>query len=225
MMTKISPDKEGLKVIGCSKHITMAEAAADHGITLVKDTKNQLPIKPSTHKKISLYILFGEDGGFHDVANDTGKIIIEELERVGFEVTLNDGRSRVKGKITDYTQNVDAALIFSDIRGYAAQNNYRIKWKCPMSNESPWYVNEVPTVFVSLNFTTHLTDVPMVKTFINAYGNTRNIIRQTIQKIMGESEFKGSYNENVFCDKWETRRCIFVGRPKLSGPSWYLFIE
>ena len=38
-----------------------------------------------------------------------------------------------------------------------------------MSNEVPWYVWEVPTVFVSLNFTTHLTDVPMVKAFINAY--------------------------------------------------------
>ena len=47
--------------------------------------------------------------------------------------------------------------------GYGAQNNYRIQWKTAMSNEVPWYVHEVPTVFVSLNFTTHLTDVPMVK--------------------------------------------------------------
>lgn len=65
---------------------------------------------------------------------------------------------------------------------------------------------EIPTVFVSLNYTTHLTDVPMVKTYINAYGNNRTLIRQTIQKIMGESEFKGKYNELVWCDKWETRR-------------------
>ena len=43
-----------------------------------------------------------------------------------------------------------------------------------MSNEVPWYVHEVPTVFVSLNFTTHLTDVPMVKAYINAYKDDRN---------------------------------------------------
>ena len=43
------------------------------------------------------------------------------------------------------------------------------RWKTAMSNEVPWYVHEVPTVFVSLNFTTHLTDVPMVKCYINAY--------------------------------------------------------
>jgi beta-N-acetylhexosaminidase len=76
-----------------------------------------------------------------------------------------------------------------------------------MSTDIPWYVYEVPTVFVSLNFTTHLTDVPMVKTYINAYKNTREVIRQTIKKIMGESEFYGiHFNENVFCNKWETRR-------------------
>ena len=91
--------------------------------------------------------------------------------------------------------------------GYAAENNYRIRWKCPMSTDIPWYVYEIPTVFVSLNFTTHLTDVPMVKTYINAYKDTREVIRQTIEKIMGESEFKGThFNDHVWCNKWETRR-------------------
>ena len=76
-----------------------------------------------------------------------------------------------------------------------------------MSTDMPWYVNELPTVFVSLNFTTHLTDVPMVKTYINAYKDTREVIRQTIEKMMGESEFKGThFNEHVWCNKWETRR-------------------
>jgi len=107
----------------------------------------------------------------------------------------------------DVAKNWDAEIIFSDIRGYAAENNYRIRWACPMSSDIPWYVYEVPTVFVSLNFTTHLTDVPMVKTYINAYKNTREVIRQTIQKIVGESEFKGvHFNEHVWCEKWETRR-------------------
>ena len=98
-------------------------------------------------------------------------------------------------------------LVFADIVGYAAENNYRIRWKCPMSTDIPWYVYEIPTVFVSLNFTTHLTDVPMVKTYINAYKDTREVIRQTIQKIMGESEFKGTTLMKMYwCNKWETRR-------------------
>jgi beta-N-acetylhexosaminidase len=201
------PDKEGLKVVGCEEHLAMAKEAADLGISLIKDTKNQLPIKPSTHKRIRLHTLFG-DGGFEKGGdNKVEKIIIEELERAGFEVTLNDGSTRIKGKVEDLKKNFDAAIIFADIVGYAAENNYRIRWKCPMSTDMPWYVNELPTVFVSLNFTTHLTDVPMVKTYINAYKDTREVIRQTIEKMMGESEFKGAhFNEHVWCNKWETRR-------------------
>lgn len=200
------PSKENLKVIGCEEHLNMAKEAADLGISLIKDTKNQLPIKPSTHKRIKVHTLFG-DGGFEKGSeNKVEKIIVEELERVGFEVTLNDGTTRVKGKVSNL-ENYDAALIFADVVGYAAENNYRIRWKCPMSTDMPWYVYELPTVFVSLNFTTHLTDVPMVKTYINAYKDTREVIRQTIQKIMGESEFKGSnFNQHVWCNKWESRR-------------------
>ena len=200
------PGREGLKVIGCEEHLAMAKEAADLGITLVKNTKNELPIKPSTHKRISLHTLFGEIGGITQGTNDAEKIIIEELEKVGFVVTLHDGEQREKGKTAQLSKDFDAALVFANIVGYAAENNYRIKWKCPMSSDIPWYVYEIPTVFVSLNFTTHLTDVPMVKTYINAYKDTREVIRQTIQKIMGESEFKGTANDNVFCDKWETRR-------------------
>ncbi|MFT8349117.1 glycoside hydrolase family 3 protein [Clostridium saccharoperbutylacetonicum] len=201
------PDKEGLKVVGCEEHLAMAKEAADLGISLIKDTKNQLPIKPSTHKRIRLHTLFG-DGGFEKGGdNKVEKIIIEELERAGFEVTLNDGSTRIKGKVEKLKENFDAAIIFADIVGYAAENNYRIRWKCPMSTDMPWYVNELPTVFVSLNFTTHLTDVPMVKTYINAYKDTREVIRQTIEKMMGESEFKGTYfNDHVWCNKWETKR-------------------
>ncbi|MDD2459435.1 MAG: glycosyl hydrolase, partial [Eubacteriales bacterium] len=109
-------------------------------------------------------------------------------------------------KVENYRRDYDAAFVFADIAGYAAENNYRIRWKCPMSNDIPWYVWELPTVFISLNYTTHLTDVPMVKTYINAYKNTREVIRQTIAKIAGESEFKGSYNDLVWCEKWESKR-------------------
>jgi len=204
---RLLPSKERLEVVGCQEHLEMAAEAADLGISLIKDTQNQLPIKPETHKKIRLHTLFG-DGGFAG-GPDTSveKIIKEELERVGFEVTLNDGMTREKGKTEDLAEKFDAAFIFADVVGYAAENNYRIRWKCPMSTDIPWFVYELPTIFVSLNFTTHLTDVPMVKTYINAYKDTREIIRQTIEKIMGESEFKGThFNENVWCDLWETRR-------------------
>lgn len=205
---KLTPPEEGLKIVGCPEHIAMAKEAADKSISLVKDTWGQLPLRPETHKRIKLHVLRNvETNGIYAQNTATTDIIKEELERVGFEVTLHDGTTRAMGSTEEYANSWDAALIFSDIRGYAGENNYRIRWATPMSSDIPWYVYEMPTVFVSLNFTTHLTDVPMVKTYINAYKNTREVIRQTIQKIMGESEFKGTeFNENVWCNKWETRR-------------------
>lgn len=197
--------REDLKVVGCDDHIERATAAAEKGITLVKNTLDQLPIRPETHKRVRLYYLEGEKGGIYEADSSTLDFIKAELERRGFEVTVNDGSTRVKGSTLKYRDEIDAALVFANIVGYAAENNYRIRWGAPMSNEIPWYVHEVPTVFVSLNFTTHLTDVPMVKAYINAYNDDQITITKTIDKIMGESEFHGTPNENVWCNKWDTR--------------------
>lgn len=197
--------QEDLDIIGCQEHLDMRAEAADLGITLVKNTLDQLPIRPETHKNIQLYVIEGEKDGIYKSANNVQEDLIKELESRGFNVTLNDGSTRVKGKTLDYRDKVDAALVFANIIGYAAENNYRIKWGTAMSNEIPWYVHEVPTVFVSLNFTTHLHDATMVKAYVNAYHSNPETIKQTVDKIMGESEFKGAYNELVWTDKWQAK--------------------
>lgn len=200
-------DESELEVIGSEKHLEMRKDAADKGITLVKDTQNNLPISPETHRRIRLYYLEGEKDSVNATSDtdDTLNYLISELESRGYEVTINDGSTRVKGKTLDYRENVDLALTVSNVAGYGAQNNYRIEWQTAMSNEVPWYVWEVPTVFVSLNFTTHLHDATMVKTFVNAYHNNEETIRQTIDKLEGKSEFKGIPNENVWANKWQAK--------------------
>lgn len=198
-------DASELEVIGCEEHLEMRADAADKGITLVKDTQNNLPISPETHRRIRLYYLEGEKAMNVSSEDNALEFFVEELERRGYEVTINDGHTRVKGKTLEYRENVDFALIVSNVAGYGAENNYRIKWKTAMSNEVPWYVWEVPTVFVSLNFTTHLHDATMVKTFVNAYHNNEETIRQVIDKLEGKSEFKGTPNENVWANKWQAK--------------------
>ena len=137
--------EKDLEIVGCKEHLQMRAEAADKGITLVKNTFNQLPIRPETHKRIRLYYLQGEVGGIVAAGSKVLDNIVAELERRGFDVTVNDGTTRVKGRTLQYRQEVDAALVFADIVGYGAENNYRIRWKTAMSNECPWYVHEVPT--------------------------------------------------------------------------------
>ncbi|HEX6888712.1 MAG TPA: glycoside hydrolase family 3 N-terminal domain-containing protein [Candidatus Nanopelagicales bacterium] len=194
-----------LEVVGCEEHLQMRADAADKGITLVKNTLDQLPIRPETHRRIRLYYLSGEVGGIYEAGGSTLDTVVAELERRGFEVTVNDGNSRIKGSTLRYRDEVDAALIVANVVGYGAENTYRIRWSTAMSNECPWYVWEVPTVMVSLNYTTHLHDATMVKAYVNAYNDNPETIRQVVDKLMGESEFKGTPNELVWADKWQAR--------------------
>lgn len=197
-------NKEDLNIIGCKEHLSLRKEAADKGITLVKDTLNQLPLDPKKHKKIRLYYLEGETNGLM-ASNSVADIFKSKLERYGFEVTINDGSSRMKGRTDDYKKQVDAAIILANVVGYGAENNYRIKWKTAMSNECPWYIWEVPTIAISLNYTTHLHDLTMVKTYINAYHNNDDILDSVIEKILGKSTFNGKYNDLVWTDKWQAK--------------------
>lgn len=198
--------REDLAVVGCEEHLAMRAEAADLGITLVKNTLDQLPLNPTDHRRIRIYHLTGEVGGITGggEAHMLNKYI-EELTARGYEVTVNDGTTRVKGPTLKYRDEVDAALILAEVIGYGAQNNYRIQWKTAMSNECPWYVWEVPTFMVSHNFTTHLHDATMVKCYVNAYHpNDQNVI-STLDKLEGKSEFKGTPNDLVWAEKWQAR--------------------
>jgi beta-N-acetylhexosaminidase len=198
-----SPDD--LAVIGCEEHLRLRAEAADASITLVKNTLDQLPLRPETHRRIRLYYLDTEGGGIYESSPRALDDFTAELERRGFEVTVNDGASRVKGSTLNYRTEVDAAIVVANIVGYAAENNYRIRWKTPMSTDCPWYVHEVPTVMVSLNYTTHLHDATMVKAYINAYHDNPDAIRLVVDKIMGESAFNGTYNDLVWTEKWQAK--------------------
>src|SRR5699024_10662583 len=88
--------QEALDIIGCTEHLEMRAEAADLCITLVKNTLNQLPFRPETHKNIMLYVTEGEKDGIYKSANNVTDDIIKELESRGFNVTLNDGSTRIK---------------------------------------------------------------------------------------------------------------------------------
>ncbi len=217
---ELVPPVEALGVIGSEAHRAIAADIADKTVTLVKDTAHNLPITPETHKRIRLYGISG--GSDFTRADPLAYLdtIKEELENAGFEVHLfktaeqreaagetgmNFMRVLSEEATGDYAEKYDAAFVFANVKGFAQEAAIRIKWSSPMAAEIPWYVTEVPTVFVSLNQPNHLIDVPMVKTAINAHAGTVEAIRATIEKIQGKSEFQGTFNENVFCDSFDTR--------------------
>ena len=217
---ELVPPSEALAVIGSEAHHAVAAGIADKTVTLVKDTANNLPITPETHHRIRLY---GVSGGADFTRADPLAyldIVKDELEQAGFEVHLFrtaeqreaagetgvNFMSVISEEATcDYAEKYDAAFVFANVKGFAQEAAIRIKWSSPMAAEIPWYATEVPTVFVSLNQPNHLIDVPMVRTAIHAHAGTREAIRAAVEKIQGKSAFQGTFNENVFCDSFDTR--------------------
>ncbi|MGA8788479.1 MAG: glycoside hydrolase family 3 N-terminal domain-containing protein, partial [Paenarthrobacter sp.] len=214
------PAAEALAVIGSEAHRAIAADIADKTVTLVKDTAGNLPITPQTHPRIRLYGISG--GADFTRADPLAYLdtVREELEAAGFEVSvfktaeqreaagetgMNFMRVVSEEATGDYAERYDAAFVFANVKGFAQEASIRIKWSSPMAAEIPWYATEVPTVFVSLNQPNHLIDVPMVRTVIHAHAATREAIRATIHKIQGKSEFQGTFNQNVFCDSFDTR--------------------
>ena len=118
---------------------------------------------------------------------------------VAFHTALHDEANAA------YAERYDAAIVFANVSGFAQEATIRIHWSAAMAPEIPWYVHEVPTVFVSLSLPNHLIDVPMIKTMIHAHAPSREAIRAAVDKIQGKSPFQGTFNENVFCDTFGTR--------------------
>lgn len=214
------PPKEGLKNVGCEEHHRYATKTAKEAITLVKDNQKILPVNPEEKKRAKLYFVESEPASILDGTDPAKHIVKEELEKAGFEVTLhenfyemernhpshaNKGLIRKCESVEELKANYDIIFVFIHMKGYAQENNTRIKWSAGHSNEIPWYTADVPTVCVSLNYTNHLIDVPMFKTFINAYCPTKEYIHETVRKIIGEDSFRGHYNETVWCGRWDTR--------------------
>ncbi|SHE75742.1 glycoside hydrolase family 3 protein [Alkalibacter saccharofermentans] len=216
-----SPDLKD-RWVSCREHENFRRLAADKCTTLVKDTAKFIPINPKDKKNIYLVYVQSTPNSKAYEGDPVKDVVEEELESQGFLVhkapnfydlevengpspknmgIMMDSRSTRK----EFKELYDLALIVINVKGYAQENNVRLRWSCHHSVEIPWYVSEIPTIGISLNYTNHLIDIPQVRTFINAYGSNRENIRAAIEKMCGLSDFNGIASETVFCDRWETR--------------------
>ena len=191
------------------------------GITLVKDTRHNLPIDPAKQSRAKLVYIQSTPTSKAYKGDPVKDLVVEELENAGFAVDVapnfhdlevEKGPSPANmmtmmdcGKMEEFRARYDVVFLVINVKGYAQENNVRLRWSCNHSSELPWYATEVPTIGISLNYTNHLIDVPQVRTFINAYGCNRASIRAAIEKICGRDEFTGKASDTVFCGKWDAR--------------------
>ena len=104
-----------------------------------------------------------------------------------------------KAPVSAITSKYDMVISVAQVNGLM-QPTERVYWPASKGTpDIPWYVHELPVVFVSLACPYHLADVPQVKTFVNAYDNQLHTIKAVLDKLEGKSEFTGVPSTDVFC--------------------------
>jgi beta-N-acetylhexosaminidase len=226
--TEIVPPASGLSVIGCPEFKTIAREVSDRAITLVKrKADSPIPLDPVKHRRI---LLVPQESGspIHGKIDPARKpmaaYLQEKLQSAGFEVEIfesmadriakappaEQGRMMMnayslKTPISNLVDRYDLIIQVAFVMNLFGTVQ-RIGWKLSKGTpDIPWYVHEVPTIFVSLSCPFHLADVPQVKTYINTYDKNEDTLDALVDKLVGRVAFTGTDPVDSFCGLPDTR--------------------
>lgn len=213
---------QDLSVVGCDAHRKVAAEVSEKSITLAKQTgENIFPVTPQKYRKIMLMPVntpaseFSKFTGNVSKADKVAEALREKLNACGFQAELFESPLKhierlrspydYKSSIEEFKQQHDLVITIADSVPMGVTQ--RLSWDTPKGGfEIPWYVNELPVIFVSVNSPFHLADVPQVKNLINCYDSQPSTLDALVRKLMGESEFLGKSPVDVFCGKIDTRK-------------------
>lgn len=205
----LSDVERAKKTVGCAEHKAVSGEVAEQSITLVKEEKGVLPISPDKYKRILVYKKEGAASAFGGgVQTGACDRFIEKLKEKGFEVSVfvpGGGWEGLAAPVKEITEKYDLIIYLVSLATKSNQTVVRIEWAEPMGADVPVYMHSVPTIAISLENPYHLLDMPRVKTYINTYGGTDEILNALMNKLTGKSQFKGKSPVDAFCGKWDTR--------------------
>ena len=197
---QLVPDASALDILNCETYDCWAKECADEGVTLVKDIQNLLPIDPKKHKRVLLELM-----GDFPSNKRVCESFVRELEARGFEVTVYEpeGFEVMEDSVESFKSRYDLIFYVGNIETASNKTVSRLNWHTMfgLGNNMPWMVHEMPALFVSVGNPYHLLDAPMIKTFVNGYCNSEYVIHAVVEKLCGDSEFKGKSPIDPFCGK------------------------
>jgi len=205
------PDESALSVVGSDEHREWARACADQAVTLVRDKQELLPLSPERHRRVLLYVL-GDRGGYMDEGGGVAPHFVARLRDAGFQVDNFDYGAlgeEAWAELMDPLAQIDGydlVLYLASLKTASNQTTVRINWGNPMGFDVPRTVEDIPTLFVSIDNPYHLQDVPMVKTFVNAYTSTESVVDAVVDKLLGRSRFTGISPADPYCGLWDAAR-------------------
>jgi len=119
-------------------------------------------------------------------------VTLFDQKHLDFHETFEEGVADVKAKF-------DLALYVANVETASNQTTTRLNWVHLMAADSPWFMQSIPTVFVSTANPYHLYDIPRVSTFINAYTGNQPSVDAVLRKLNGQEAFTGINPVDPFC--------------------------
>ena len=228
---EIVPSPEALKIIGNEEHKKAAEAISADAITLVKYLdKDVLPLTPEKYKRIMIVdikaapgpmdflikAVLAQGGSKKTPAEDLRDRLIEKgFDAFIYESPLDRMKAQVargekpninlyfagKNAIEEFKSQQDLVISFCDI-----MNGRPSFGMSKGGGEIPWYVFELPVVGISVNTPTMLADMPMLRTYINAYDSKPSTMETLVNNLLeGPDAFKGQDPIDSFCGLFDTK--------------------
>ncbi len=175
----------------------LSRSIAKEGITLVKAKKGLLPLSPKTKKKVLIIKLADNKKQDEEKLKLINQSLVKILERKGFMVTAEDvmsasyGVKNAKKRIEAQRKEVDVVIYISSVEPSNLRSTLKIKYNSLTGIDTPWFVKEIDTIFVSLGSPYHMKEVSNIETFINGYAFTDSVLKELGKKLIGESDFTG----------------------------------
>lgn len=218
-------------LIGKNEYKQAEKDISQDAITLVKyKDEGVLPLTPNKYKRVMIVYVKGAAGPMDALvqmamgggqakknpAEDLRDRLIEQgfdafiyespLEKIKKQIAMGEKPSlnlyfAGKNAIEDFKAEQDLVITLCDVA-----NGRPAFGLSKGGGEIPWYVFELPVVAISVNAPTMLADIPMVRTYINAYDSKPSTMDALVDKLIkGKDAFKGKDPIDSFCGLWDTK--------------------
>ncbi len=227
---ELVPPQSDLAIIGSDDHKAVAEAISRDAVTLVKyKDADVLPLTPEKYKRIMIVYVKGAAGPMDalvQMAMGGGaqknpaeelrdRLIARGFDAFIYESPLDKMKAMIargekpslnvyfagKNAISDFVAGQDLVITLCDVA------NGRPSFGLSKGGgEIPWYVFELPVVAVSVNAPTMLADIPMARTYINAYDSKPSTLDALVDNLCeGADAFRGKDPIDSFCGLWDAK--------------------
>lgn len=197
-------------------------------ITLVKyKDEGVLPITPEKYKRIMIVHIKGAGGAMDELMKAMGygggnpaEQLKEKLRAKGFdafiyESPVDEMKKQIaagqkpdinlyfagKNAIADFVKDMDLVITVCNVA--SGRPSFGMS---KGGGEIPWYVFEIPVVVVGCGQPTMLADIPMARTYINAYDSKDSTLDALVEKLMtGAESFTATDPIDSFCGLFDAR--------------------